>query len=176
HEGQGMDGANLLACRTLSATHARVTKVFAFPADLPSATTANRRVLIGSNGFAALSPIAPDYQMPDRFLPTDGGSVNYAGIDQIAYTNLPVDGNNALQRSGIAAANLATNFAGHTFVMPARAITVVEYYNDSLDHYFMSPLAPDIDALDSGRLAGWSRTGYSFEGFPTIAAGGVTAM
>src|SRR5438046_3081190 len=103
HEAQGTNGANLLTGHTLSATHAGVTKVFTFPTDLPSATTANSRVLIGSNGFAALRAIAPDYQMPDRFLPTDGGTVNYAGVDQIAYATLPVDGNNALHRSGTVA-------------------------------------------------------------------------
>src|SRR5256884_3486595 len=169
HEAQGVNGANLLAGHTLSSTHAGVTKVFTFPTDLPSTTTANQRVLIGSNGFAALSPIAPDYQMPDRFLPTDGGTVNYAGVDQVTYATLPIDGSNALQRSGSAGANLATNFTGQTFAGPANPITVVEFCNDSLDHYFMSPLAPDIDALDSGRNFGWSRTGYTFEGSPTTA-------
>ena len=173
-EAQGTNGANLLAGHTLSATHTGVTKLFTFPTDLPSATTANQRVLIGSNGFAALSPIAPDYQMPDRFLPTDGGAVNYAGVDQVTYATLPIDGSNALQRSGSAGANLATNFTGQTFAVPANPITVVEFYNDALDHYFMSPLAPDIDAVDSGRFSGWSRTGYSLEAFPTMAAGGVT--
>src|SRR5512144_502041 len=33
----------------------------------------------------------------------------------------------------------------------SRAETVVEYYNASLDHYFVTPLANEIDALDSGR-------------------------
>src|SRR5947207_9111517 len=175
HEAQGANGANLLTGRTLIATRAGVAKVFTFPVDLASATTANRRVLIGSNGFAALSPIAPDYQMPDRFLATDGGTVNYAGVDQIAYATLPTDGITGLYRPGGVAANLATNFAGRTFAVPANAVTVVEFYSDSLDHYFMSPLAPDIDALDSGRIFGWSRTGYSFEGFPTTTAGGAAA-
>ena len=30
----------------------------------------------------------------------------------------------------------------------------VEFYNQTLDHYFISALAPDIDVLDSGRLVG----------------------
>ncbi|HSV18250.1 MAG TPA: sialidase family protein [Casimicrobiaceae bacterium] len=47
----------------------------------------------------------------------------------------------------------------------AAPVTVVEYYNAALDHYFMSPLAADIDALDSGRIAGWSRTGHNFLAF-----------
>ena len=170
HESQGANDANALAGRTLTATHAGVAKVFTFPADLPSSATAGKRVLIASNGFAASSPIAPDYQMSDRFLPTDGGTIDFAGIDQIAYASLPIDGTNALQRTGAVGPNLATNFAGQTFAVPANPVTVVEFYNDALDHYFMSPLAPDIDALDSGRISGWGRTGYAFEGFPTMAA------
>ena len=169
HETQGANGGNLLAGRALTATHAGVTKVFTFPADLPNATTAGKRVLIASNGFAATSPIVPDYQMPDRFLPTDGGTVDYAGVDQVAFAALPTDGTHAWQRGGAVAPNVATNFAGQTFAVPAGPVTVVEFYNDTLDHYFMSPLAPDIDALDSGRIGGWSRTGYAFEGFPTMA-------
>lgn len=45
----------------------------------------------------------------------------------------------------------------------ARAETVVEYYNATLDHYFITPLAAEIDALDSGRIAGWTRTGLAFD-------------
>ncbi len=39
----------------------------------------------------------------------------------------------------------------------------IEYYNAALDHYFISASAPDINALDSGQFAGWSRTGYVFK-------------
>ena len=44
----------------------------------------------------------------------------------------------------------------------SHAETVVEYYNATLDHYFITPLATEIDALDSGRIPGWTRTGLSF--------------
>lgn len=47
-------------------------------------------------------------------------------------------------------------------VARAAAGSAIEYYHAGLDHYFVSPLAPDIAALDSGRLAGWVRTGQSF--------------
>ena len=50
---------------------------------------------------------------------------------------------------------------------PASAITVIEYYNKSLDHYFITPLAHEIDALDSGRIVGWGRTGFVFDGYAT---------
>jgi hypothetical protein len=49
----------------------------------------------------------------------------------------------------------------------AAAVTVVEFYNAALDHYFISPLQPDIDALDSGRTPGWNRTGYNFVAYGT---------
>src|SRR5689334_6354718 len=47
----------------------------------------------------------------------------------------------------------------------ATAATVVEYYNPLLDHYFMTPLANEIDKLDNGVVSGWGRTGFVFEGF-----------
>jgi len=53
----------------------------------------------------------------------------------------------------------------------SRAETVVEYYNASLDHYFMTPLQNEIDLLDSGRIAGWNRTGLVFDASATQTAG-----
>ena len=52
--------------------------------------------------------------------------------------------------------------------VPAAAGTVVEYYHKDLDHYFVTGLATEIQALDSGKIAGWARTGLSFE---TYSAG-----
>lgn len=54
---------------------------------------------------------------------------------------------------------------------PARAETVVEYYNAALDHYFITPLANEIAALDSGTIAGWARTGYTFDAAASAGAG-----
>ncbi|HEX6137028.1 MAG TPA: hypothetical protein VF059_05190 [Casimicrobiaceae bacterium] len=55
----------------------------------------------------------------------------------------------------------------------ARAATVVEYYHAALDHYFITPLANEIDALDSGRTAGWTRTGLAFDG--SLSPGAATS-
>lgn len=54
----------------------------------------------------------------------------------------------------------------------AQAVTVVEFYNPALDHYFISSLQPDIDALDSGHFFGWSRTGLTFQAFADPSSGG----
>ncbi len=48
--------------------------------------------------------------------------------------------------------------------------TAIEFYDPALDHYFVSPLAPDIEALDTGRFAGWYRTGQAFKVFTDPAA------
>jgi len=54
----------------------------------------------------------------------------------------------------------------------AQPVTVIEYYNPALDHYFITSLQPDIDALDSGHFFGWSRTGLTFQAFADQASGG----
>jgi hypothetical protein len=41
----------------------------------------------------------------------------------------------------------------------------VEYYNPDLDHYFVTAMDDEIDALDAGRLEGWYRTGSSLDVF-----------
>src|SRR4029077_5771744 len=49
-------------------------------------------------------------------------------------------------------------------VTPAHAkiIDVIEYYNASLNHYFMTSLPAEIAALDAGTIKGWKRTGMEF--------------
>ena len=44
----------------------------------------------------------------------------------------------------------------------SRTDPVIEYYNRSLDHYFMTGKQPELDVLDTGRLPGWYRTGELF--------------
>ncbi|MDQ6618741.1 MAG: hypothetical protein M3Z31_03425 [Pseudomonadota bacterium] len=169
-EMQALIGQRFFAGHALTSTHAALVKTFTFPFNLPSDDTANRRVLIGTQGFADLHLVAPDYVVPNQFLATDGGTLDYAGVDQITYAALPTDGSSALSRAGAGMPNLAVNFVGASAVVPPLAVGAVEYYNASLDHYFMSDLEPDIDALDSGRIAGWVRTGESFRVYPSPLA------
>ena len=52
--------------------------------------------------------------------------------------------------------------------------TAIEYYHQAFDHYFVTTLANEIAALDSGMTAGWARTGLAFNvyvsGVPGTAA------
>jgi len=175
-ESQGLNGMNNLAGFALTATHLAVTKTYHFGLDLPSLVTAGKRVLIATQAVAATGLVTPDYIIPDRFLPTDGGSLIYANTDSFNYNVLPTDGVNALFASTFpgpnTGPNIATNFAGVSVSLPVTTISVVEFYNQALDHYFMSPLAPDIVALDTGIFGGWARTGFTFNAYPTQASGG----
>ena len=78
------------------------------------------------------------------------------------------------RRPGVREAAFACTLAATVALAatPVRAVTVVEYYNAALDHYFITPLANEIDALDSGRKVGWGRTGLVFDAFAAPAAAG----
>ncbi len=176
-EAAGFGGQNLLAGLTLTSTHGGVTKTFFFPGNIPP-NTALKRVLIATQGFAALGLVTPDYVIPNGFLATDGATVIYASLPgqaRMTYATLPIDGVTALTQSGAMVPNAPTNFAGATASLVALPVTAVEFYRAVTDHYFISALQPDIDALDSGRFAGWVRTLLSFKVFPTQAAGGAGA-
>ena len=86
---------------------------FTFPSDLPDDTT-NRTFLIGTEGFASLGIVAPDYVVPNGFLFPSGGTIDYAGADIVAYGALPGDGIHAVDRNGNIVATAPTNFVGAT--------------------------------------------------------------
>jgi len=50
-------------------------------------------------------------------------------------------------------------------------VAVIEFYNPSFDHYFISSLQPDIVALDTGMFPGWRRTDQSFAAYSQPTAG-----
>ena len=172
-EASNSNNQNQWNTQILATTNAAgVTKQITFTSNLPSATTAGRTVLIATPGFAALNVLTPDYMMPARFVPTEGGSLNYANVDTIPLSGLPADGITAVNRNGNTISAIPSNFAGASTTMTAGLVGNIEYFNSSLDHYFMSSLAADLDALDTGRLAGWVRTGEGFMVYPSEAAAG----
>jgi len=131
HESLGMNGQNLLTGHMLTATQGMSSQIYVFPNDLPGGAcgyyscnpspTANKRVLIATEGFAALNLVTPDYIMPNGFLPLTGGTINYAQVDQVSYAALPADGVSAIDRTGATIPNLATNFYGQSAAVVAAA-------------------------------------------------------
>jgi probable HAF family extracellular repeat protein len=44
----------------------------------------------------------------------------------------------------------------------APKVVAVEYHHEGFDHYFMTAIADEIAKLDNGTIAGWARTGGTF--------------
>ena len=48
---------------------------------------------------------------------------------------------------------------------------MIEYYNASKDHYFITSSPDEIDSLDSGKTKGWKRTGKQFRAHDKLVNG-----
>ena len=181
-EVAGQDGQHHFEGLTLSvADRFGVTKVFVFPTDLPSARTSHRHVILSQerlSGSFYLHNFQPDFILPSRFLPTDGGTIEFVDIDRPfvaidswTYDTIPTDGR-VLLRRGDVAQDWVTNFSGEeypccgavflafgpVFGIDLTGVRLYEYYLESLDHYFITGSQPDLDALDAGRYPGWQRS------------------
>ena len=133
HEMYGQDGENLWNGNPLVSGQGMTSQTFTFNKNLPGgmaggyygggmpSPTANKRVLIATQGFAALNLVTPDFVVPNGFIPMAGGTLNYAGVDAVNFGPLPTDGVTAINRSGTRIQNLATNFAGQSTSVTAAA-------------------------------------------------------
>ncbi len=110
-------GQQFLAGHNLISSSGGNTRTFTFPSNLPG-DTSGRRMLIATQGFAALGIVTPDYIVPNNFFFPGGGTVNFASADVWNHPALPTN-NQSLDRSGAAIANSPTNFFGATGTVPA---------------------------------------------------------
>jgi hypothetical protein len=172
-ESSGLDGQEHFKGLTLVVTsRAGIVKSITLPNDLPGSSTANSFALIGTRQYPG---DLVDFDLPQGFLPTDGGTLVFAGVDVWDYQELPANGYTVLTRADGPTTNpagspsdlLVRSFTGRVVGLLAIMDPVIEYYNKALDHYFISASQPDIDALDSGRIPGWKRTGELFTAWTT---------
>jgi hypothetical protein len=117
-------GQQYLMGHTVSSTQGSTTHTFVLPNNLPGDTatmseggyygmsTSMKSMLLGTQGFADLGVVTPDFIIPDGFLFTTNGRVDWSGYDSITYSALPTDGTNALFRGGAMAMNSPLNFDG----------------------------------------------------------------
>ena len=110
---------------TLVRTTTAGPKVFTFPTNLPG-DSAGRKMLIATQGFAALGIVTPDFIVPDNFFPTFNGRINFAeGSDVWDYDQIgSCGGNSSLKRDGSSGPNSPTNFAGATGEVPAGTCSI----------------------------------------------------
>ena len=164
HEAFNMDGETFWMGNSLTTTHGGVTNTFVFPQNLPGGTcdvygcdpapTANKRVLIATQGFAALGTY-PRLCNAER-LHSDGG--RYAQLRRGRSGELrgaATDGVTAVNRNGVMEPNNTTNFAGQSASVAA---------------------APAVDLNQHGLTGSWyeaatSGQGVEVEVFPNASTG-----
>ncbi|MDZ4254019.1 MAG: putative Ig domain-containing protein [Sulfuritalea sp.] len=161
--------------QSLTASQGGTTHSYTFPSNLPSTATANRSVLVATQGFADLGLVAPDFIVPAQFLFTNGGTVNFAGVSSITYASLPTDGSLSLIAGGTTGTNSPKNFAGvqGTVVPPpansapvvANALASQSATEDSLFSYTVP--ADSFSDLDAGDTLSYSATRTDGTALPT---------
>jgi len=57
---------------------------------------------------------------------------------------------------------LVADYFNHAIRLIATVGPAVEYYHPAYGHYFLTASRSEVEALDAGQFAGWSRTGQSF--------------
>ncbi|MGZ5040035.1 MAG: hypothetical protein ACXWBQ_04760 [Usitatibacter sp.] len=119
-------GQQYLSNHTITSSSGSNTHSYTFTTDLPGDSAMDmeggyygmgmgmsfKSMLIGTQGFAALNVVRPDYIVPNGFLFATNGRIDYAGSDSFAYASLPTDGTLALNRDGSMVMNTPMNFDG----------------------------------------------------------------
>jgi hypothetical protein len=153
---------------------------FAFPSNLPSTATENKRVLLATAAFAAIPGApTPNYIIPAGFLERLGDTVTYAGTPHaVSFGPLPADGLKSINASGAMATNSPTNFAGQTgSVSLATAVvrngaSVNALCYSSVPPALGKPWSATVNASGHAGAMGVILSGYAQPASgPTIAAG-----
>jgi hypothetical protein len=158
-ESAGLDDQHRWTGLTLVSTDRHgVSKRVTFSTDLPSAATAHRPVILTTFG-------ASDFTIPPRFLPMDGGTLEFAGVDQWTFGPLPENGLFDLFRPTAPpqipneTPTQFLTFENEVWEPRVRDELLVEFHHPATDRYFVTMFAQDFEAIDSGRVPGWVRTG-----------------
>jgi hypothetical protein len=113
-EMRALEGSEeFFAGHVLTSSSGGVTHSFTVPRDLPG-DSSGRRMIFGTQGFAALGVVQPDYVVPNGFFFQGGGTVNWADADVWNHPALPTNGDDSLNRDGSTGPNSPQNFAGQT--------------------------------------------------------------
>jgi len=115
-----VNGEGFLADHTLTSTYGGLTRTYGFTTNLTS-ETADKTLLVATEGFAALNLVVPDYIVPNGFFSIGGGTVNFAEVDLWTYPALP-GGGRSINRAGVVATNTPKNFAGMTGTLAVAAL------------------------------------------------------
>ena len=119
-------GQQFLAGHNITSRQGTASRSFTFLSNLPG-DSSFKSFLIGTQGFAALGVVQPDYIVPNGFLFTSNASVDFAGVDSVTYTALPTTGGLSINATGATAVNSPRNFAGASGTVVAAPAAPLNY-------------------------------------------------
>ena len=95
----------------------------------------------------------------------------FAALPNVPVPQTPIE--TPIDISGLVAAYVPCSAKAYAYAfVPAVPVTVVEYYNAALDHYFITWAPDEIAKLDAGvEIRGWVRTGRSFQTYSVVQPG-----
>jgi hypothetical protein len=111
-EAQNSDFEGFFVGHRLTSSDGTTSQALTFASNLPSTATASKSVLIATQAFADLGLVTPDYIIPAGFIPTGGGTLNFASVDAVTFSALPSNGCSSINRSSQSQTNSPTNFSG----------------------------------------------------------------
>jgi hypothetical protein len=125
-EMRAITGAQeFVAGHTLRSTSGGVTHRFNVPSNL-EADSSGRSMLFGTQGFANLGVVTPDFIVPNGFFFPGGGSIDWGeGSVEWNHGALPTNGTDSLSFSGATGTNSPRNFLGQTGTVRPVAQAVV---------------------------------------------------
>lgn len=161
--GSGFDGGLLLSSDSWMRDGIIVNNLLWFRPSVYDSGSAEIRAFI-AHGFVApnasrASPIAPAASRRSGI----DASNRSPGMATAATALSP----KALSRAVLAVLVLPPSVS----VPPPTTVEVIEYYNASLDHYFVTAIPDEITKLDDGTFVGWARTGQSFKAYAIGSTG-----
>ena len=113
--GQNIIGGQQISVSNVGNTQ---THVFTLPAGNLPGNTFNHDLLFGTTAIQASGGPSPDFIIPDNFLFSGGGTINFFGANSGAYSALPTDSVLSRTWAGGDAVNSPQNFAGQVGVVP----------------------------------------------------------
>lgn len=136
-----LDGTTLTTHNASGDLHASYT----YSSNLEG-STAQATLLISTQALADLAGISPDFTIPAGFLPTEGGSVDFAGVDSLSYEahELPKNGRQALGTNASVVEATASNFAGESAAIEAEVMT---RFLDATGHLHLPVV--DVPGMDT---------------------------
>ena len=85
-----------------------------------------------------------------------------AGLPNVGISDLAIDRTGSVLRAATIAGLFEYQVSGAS---PSASVPVIEYYYAAFDHYFITAMPDEINALDNGAFPGWTRTGLRFSAY-----------